>query len=77
MKRHGMPGFKIRIDLIMPEPPQKKKKSDDDECEVCGLIHEEDDCKGFDGPMRNGPIPELLKGEPVVKFDEEDDNEDK
>ena len=73
MKKHGMPGFKIRIDLVMPPPPTEKK-IDDEECEVCGLFHDDDEeCKGFDGPMRTGPIPELFKGEPVVKFEEEDD----
>lgn len=58
----GMSGFKLRIDIQMPQ-----KEEEFPQCPCCGDRHDpEGDCIDNMHNFRTGPIPELANNEPVV-----------
>ena len=69
MKKLGMDGFKIRIDLVMPSPPhvEEEEMEEYEECEECGERHcPTEECGDNTHNMRNGPLPDLEGKKPVV-----------
>ena len=63
-----MKGFKIRLDIEMPMPKGEKPEEKFEECEACGQEHcPTEECPDHTANFRNGPIPALAKGEPVVE----------
>lgn len=55
----GMKGFKLRIDIIMPEPEFP-------ECEECGKKHDPEEECPVEGMYNTDVIPELFNNEATV-----------